>query len=248
MGTAMAYALTQPLLPSLLVFTALGAGMAAPFLLAAAVPGLLGWMPKPGAWMLTFRQLLGWPMLATALWLLYVFTNQTSVWATFVLLTGLMLLSFTLWLYGAAPRFWKALLILVAVATTLLGVHAARQQPLATWQPWSPAAVEDAREEQPVFVDFTADWCITCKVTELTVLNTDTVTSLFAQHNVLFLKADWTRQDPAITQELARHGRKGVPLYLLYRPGEGAPQILPQLITAGTLEQALNAPARPTPE
>lgn len=245
MGTAMAYALTQSLLPSLLVFTALGLGMAGPFLLAAAMPSLLKWLPKPGEWMETFRRLLGWPMLATALWLVYVFTNQTGVWAAFVLLTGLMLLSFTLWFYGMAPLFWKSLLIFGAIALSLFAVHLARQQPSVNWKPWSAEAVENARENQPVFVDFTADWCITCKVTELTVLNTSKVENLFKQHNVLYLRGDWTRQDPDITAELEQHGRKGVPLYLLYLPGNAEPQILPQVLTPGMLEQALASGTTP---
>lgn len=241
MGTAMAYALTQPFLPSLTVFTVLGTGMATPFLLTAIMPSALSWLPKPGAWMATFRHALGWPMLATALWLLYVFAHQTSVWATFVLLAGLLVLSFALWLYGAAPRGWKALLIFLVGMGSLLWLYTSLQQSASSaWQPWSPEAVTSHNEEQPVFVDFTADWCITCKVIEATVLNTTQVQDLFKKHNVLLLKADWTKQNPEITEELARNGRKGVPLYLLYRKGSSQAEILPQILTPSILEEALS--------
>lgn len=247
MGGALAYALGQPLAVSLMVFTAIGLGMASPFLLAAIHPRLLSWLPHPGRWMLTFKHLLGWPMLATGLWLVWVFTNQTSLAAGFLLLLLMLGLAFSLWLYGTRPRhITLALVLFTLVAGGWLlapmgSVSQATPSPEISangWQPWSLQAQQEAiARGKPVFVDFTADWCLTCKVTEATVLNTTTVKTMLNQNGVTLLQGDWTRQDPAITAELARHGRKGVPLYLAYLPGQASPTILPQLLTPSLLEE-----------
>lgn len=240
MGAAMAFALTQPFIPSLAVFIVMGLGMALPFLLASIFPSLLGWLPKPGAWMPTFRHLLGWPMLATALWLIYVYANQTSAALAFALMALLLLYTFLLWFYGVKPRAYKVLLLTFVMVFGLAYLHTVQAKPKTiAWQPWSEEAVNGSREETPVFVDFTADWCITCKVVEATVLNREDTQTLFKKHNTLLLQADWTKQSPEITMELQKHGRKGVPLYLLYLPGKKEPQILPQLLTYGILEDAL---------
>ncbi len=245
MGGAMAYALSQPIWPSLAVFTALGLGLALPFVVLATVPSLLRWLPKPGRWMLTLKHAMGWPLLLTAVWLLWVLTNQTSTLTGFAFMAGLVLLAALLQWWGARPNWRRG----VVVALVCVGLLAALSNNLTslntpssthTWQPWSPTAVAAGQAEQrPVLVDFTADWCLTCKVTEVTVLNTPAAQELFEKHNVLLLQGDWTKQDPAITAELARHGRRGVPLYLLYQPGAPTPTILPQLPTLNDLSTAL---------
>ncbi|RYG62228.1 MAG: hypothetical protein EON60_00470 [Alphaproteobacteria bacterium] len=240
MGGAMAYALTRSLAESLVIFTALGLGMALPFLIAIPFPQVFKWLPKPGKWMSTFRHALGWPMLATALWLTYVFASQTDQFATFMLLTLTLLLALALWVYGTRPhKRMAALPVIVVIVGMYLVSNAVTRQQIIVWQPFSVAAVEQARKSgNPVFVDFTADWCLTCKVTEATVLNTEKTQRLFAHTKTTLFMADWTNQNPEITAELARHGRKGVPLYLLYMPNEEA-EILPQLITYSLLKEKL---------
>ncbi len=247
MGGAMAFALTQTLLESLLVFTTLGLGMALPFLVAIPFPQVFRWLPRPGNWMLTFRHALGWPMLATALWLAYVFTSQTGQAGLFLMLTALLVFTFTLWLLGARPSRLTAVLPLAILAGSLFLFATALNRPHnVLWQPWSATAVEQALQTgNPVFVDFTADWCITCKVTEATVLNTDSVQTLFRQTNTAIFRADWTNQNPEISAELARHNRRGVPLYLLYLPGQPV-QVLPQLLTPGLLKDKLETVPPPT--
>jgi thiol:disulfide interchange protein len=240
MGGAMAYALTQSVAQSVAVFTALGLGMAAPFLVVATFPNLLKFLPKPGAWMVTFKHALGWPMLATALWLAYVFNSLTGQVATFALLSLALLLALGVWLYGQKNSVFRALFVGLVVLGGLWGLPHLGQPSHSAWQPWSSAAVAQAQaENRPVFIDFTADWCLTCKVTEATVLNTAAAQELFAKHNVALLRGDWTRQDAAITAELAKHGRKGVPLYLLYLPGQATPQVLPQLLTLRLLAEKI---------
>ena len=240
MGGAMAYALTQPFIGSFLVFTSLGLGLALPFLIAIPFPSVFRWLPKPGKWMSTFRHLLGWPMLATALWLLYVFASQTGQSTTFLLLAVSLLLALLLWIYGAKPSLFTALLCLIVAAGGLYLVNGFSLRPqVLVWKTWSVAGVEEARKTgNPVFVDFTADWCLTCKVTEATVLNTKTVQTLFADTKTTLFQGDWTNQNPEITEELAKHNRRGVPLYLLYLPGKDA-EILPQLITPSLLKSKL---------
>lgn len=242
MGTAMAYALAQPLAGILYVFTALGLGMVAPLALVALVPQLAALLPRPGAWMESFKQLLGWPLLVTALWLVWVFAGQTGTMALFVLLSLLVVLAFALWLYGlyGNRRSFVLVLAVVAVAAWMLPTYTVRSDAVSPWREWSADAVHEARSGgSPVLVDFTADWCITCKFTEATVLETSAVQNLFARHGVVLFKADWTSYNPAITAELARHGRRGVPLYLLYLSGRDEPLVLPQLLTFGVLEQVL---------
>ena len=241
MGGAMAYALSQSLFVSLIIFTSLGLGLSLPFLLAIPFPQIFKWLPKPGGWMSTFRHALGWPMLATALWLTYVFSSQTGQITTFLLLLVALVLAFTLWLYGTRHSFKVAVFTLIVPVVGLYIVSSYHHKPQTlVWQPWSAAAVEEARKSgNPVFVDFTADWCLTCKVTEATVLNTGTVQNLFSTTKTTLFQADWTSQNPEITQELARHNRKGVPLYLLYLPNK-EPEILPQLLTPGLLKDKLS--------
>lgn len=242
MGTAMAYALGQSFAGIVQVFTALGLGMVAPLALVALFPPFSRLLPRPGAWMETFKQFLGWPLLLTALWLVWVFAGQGGTAAVFVLLILLLAFAFALWLYGLDGSYRGAILVgaVLAAGAWLLPMYLQTNPAPSAWQPWSAEATRTSRlQNVPVFVDFTADWCITCKFTEATVLNTTAVQALFAKHHTVLLKGDWTSYNPDITTELARHGRRGVPLYLLYLPGNEEPLVLPQLLTLGVLRQAL---------
>lgn len=246
MGSAMAYALTQPFLSSFAVFTALGLGLALPFLLAVPFPHIFQWLPKPGPWISTFRHALGWPMLATALWLAYIFATQTMAngsLALFGLFTAALCLSLALWLHGRRGSPITAVAVVIIAVVGLIGLQRlAAAPPPTSWQKFNQSEIVRLSAKQPVFVDFTADWCLTCKVTEATVLNTSRTQALFKSHNTALFRADWTLQSPEITAELARHNRKGVPLYLLYRPGQPQPVILPQILTYATLQSALTKP------
>jgi thiol:disulfide interchange protein DsbD len=244
MGTALGFALTQPTPVALAVFAALGAGMAAPLVLLGHSALARRLLPRPGAWMQRLQQLLAFPLYATALWLFWVAGRQAGVDTMTAALGGALLLALALWLWSTGGwRRGAALLALVAAvaagsyrgeapaAGSLAGGHAA----------WSEAAVREAQAAgTPVFVDFTADWCITCLANERTVLETSTVQSAFAERGVRYLVADWTNRDPVIAGFLARQGRSGIPLYLLYpgRPG-AAPVVLPQLLRKGLVLEAL---------
>lgn len=242
MGAALGYALTQSIAASFVIFTAMGLGLALPFLVIAASPRATRLLPKPGAWMNTFKHALGWPMMLTALWLAYVFQSLTGQVPTFALLLAALMLAFALWIYGQRGTLFRMALIVGLTLGSLMAIHTLTKPTAATpnWQPWSAQAVQAAQANgQPIFVDFTADWCITCKVTEATVLNTAAVQDWFKANNVLLLKADWTARDDAITAELAKHGRQGVPLYLFYTTAKPEPTILPQLLSLGVLQDAL---------
>lgn len=265
MGSALGYSLAQPAGDALLVFGFLGLGMALPYLLLATFPGWLKHLPKPGRWMESFKQFLAFPMFAAAVWLLWVFGLQTSPDALLNLAFGAVGLGFSLWLYG---RFFQGavrlrltsgagllamLLALTGATGAIFGLMQGSQaeaiktrlEARAAWQPWSAQAVKDGLAQgRPVFVDFTAAWCVSCQANKKLVLETEVVQQAFASLKTLQLKADWTKQDPLITAELNRHGRSGVPLYLLFVPGQTHPNILPELLTQGQVLSALGLPAR----
>ena len=250
MGSALGYAVTQPVIVALAIFAALGFGLALPFLLLGFVPALARLLPRPGAWMLTFKQVMAFPLYLTAAWLLWVLTRQAGADALGLALIGCVAVAFALWLYGRPARGrWSnafALLALLAAAAALCspflnsGAAAAQQTAVdADHEAWSAARVAALRAEgKTIFVDFTADWCITCKVNERGVLRSAAVRAAFAEQGVVTLVADWTRSDPAITTALAAFGRNGVPLYLVYLKG-GEPRVLPQVLTPGNVLAAL---------
>jgi thiol:disulfide interchange protein DsbD len=261
MGSALGYTLGSSTLEALVVFTAIGVGMAAPYVLLGLFPAWLRWLPRPGRWMETFRQLLAFPMYATAAWLAWVLGQQAGIDAVLALAIGAVLLALALWLAGrfvqqgsGARRTWAAALALVSFALAIWTAWPQRDgntppaqagaagatDAAAAWQPWSRARVAEALASgRPVFVDFTAAWCVSCQANKRLVLERDAVLSAMAQRAVVRLKADWTNRDPAITAELARYGRNGVPLYLLHAPGQSEPQILPELLTPGIVLDAL---------
>lgn len=248
MGTALGFALTQPAAVALLIFAALGFGLALPFLLLGFFPRLAALLPRPGAWMQTFKQLMAFPLYLSAVWLLWVLSHQTSANAAMLVLLGLVLIAFALWLWPRRhwlPRLLRIAALLLAVsllASPLLRMApatAAAPQQAAGQQPYSDARLAELRAaHRTVFVDFTADWCITCKVNERAVLDSARVRDAFARDDVAWLVGDWTRQDPAITRVLEQFHRSGVPLYLVYVDG-GEPRVLPQILTPDLVIDAL---------
>ena len=256
MGASLGAAVALPSAQGLAVFAALGLGMALPYLLASAWPAVARLLPRPGGWMAHFKTAMAFPMFATVVWLVWVLGVQVGVDGVAALLALLVALAFAAWALGSpalGPRARSgfgavaAVLVLAALVWTVpaLRQEAAARAPVAgeDWQPWSPERVAQAQAAgQPVFVDFTAAWCVTCQFNKRSTLGTAPVAAAFKARNVLLLRADWTRRDAAISAELARLGRSGVPVYLLYTPGAAGPRILSEILTVSEVLAALNAP------
>lgn len=250
MGAALGYALMQPAAIAVIVFATLGLGLALPFLLLGFFPWLGAWLPRPGPWMETFKQLMAFPLYLTVIWLLWVLGRQTDMDGAAIGLLGLVLIAFALWLRSGSERNrLRTLLTTVALAGALaLLLHPALRVPAtravssaAGEEPYSDRRLAELRaQKRAVFVNFTADWCISCKVNEKVALDNETVRKAFSDKNVVWLTADWTTADPEITAALARFGRSGVPLYLLYPP-VGEPRLLPQILTPDILLDALSS-------
>ncbi|HSW14250.1 MAG TPA: protein-disulfide reductase DsbD domain-containing protein [Solimonas sp.] len=247
MGSAVGYAVTQGSGLALLVFAVLGLGLALPFLLIGFFPRLAAWLPRPGAWMETFKQAMAFPLYLTVAWLLWVLARQAGPDAMGLVLVGMVLVALAVWLWPRRGMFATAIKLgALLLAATLLwqpqlvpgpASHASSAQGAEVW---SEAKVAELRAQgQTIFVDFTADWCLTCKVNERVALRTDAVQEAFRQRGVAFLVADWTRNDPAITHVLERFQRPGVPLYLVYVNG-GEPKVLPQVLTPQIVIDSLN--------
>jgi suppressor for copper-sensitivity B len=267
LGTAVGFALAREAFEVLAVFTAIGVGMALPYLLLAVAPGAARWLPKPGAWMETLKGVMGFLLAGAMVWLLYVLGNQIAP-ERLALFEGVLLaVALATWLASRAPlgsaprRLWGAAALVVAVgAIALAGGGSAPARGAAVeddpggiaWRAWDPAEAERlASAGTPVFLDITADWCVTCKVNERLILETPEVRSALARHGVVAMKGDWTHRDDAIADFLASHGRYGIPFYMVYRPGR-EPAVLPELITKDLVISALAAaasgapPSRPT--
>ncbi len=258
MGSALGYTLGRPALEVFAVFAAIGLGMALPYVLLGMFPGALRWLPRPGRWMESFRQLLAFPMFATVAWLAWVLGLQVGMDAVLALAMGAVLVALAAWLYGrfvqASAGTRRGLAAVLALAAFAAGVwlawpavqpdaqtaRAGAAAPGEQWQDWSEQAVARARGEgRPVFVDFTAAWCVSCQVNKKLVLEREPVAGEMARREVLRLRADWTQRDPRITAALASHGRNGVPLYLLYLPGEAEPRVLPEILSPGIVTAEL---------
>ncbi len=247
MGTALGFAIGQPPLIALLVFAALGAGMASPLVLLGYSGLARKLMPKPGAWMDTLKQLLAFPLYGTAIWLFWVAGRQTGVNTMTAALAGALILALGLWLWRYG-NWGKALALACLLGAFSLGSwraldeNGSRAAQLASDRiAWSEQALAELRAAgTPVFVDVTADWCITCLANESAVLLTDEMTAAFAAHGVAYMVADWTNYDADIAAFLRRHNRNGIPLYLMY-PGDpnGEPLLLPQLLTSNMVLEAL---------
>jgi thiol:disulfide interchange protein DsbD len=251
MGASLGFAIDMPVVQALTVFAALGVGMALPYLLACYVPAVVRWLPRPGAWMQTFRHAMAFPMFATVVWLVWVLGQQSGVDAAAALLALLLVLTALIWALGLAGKS-RVILTLIALLMTagiayyavpLITTQAAASTQAETgelWQPWSADKVQSLQAaNQPVFVDFTAAWCVTCQVNKRTTLSNPQVLDTFAQRKVQLLRADWTRQDPAITQALHALGRSGVPVYVLYAPGK-APVVMTELLSKSEVLDALH--------
>ena len=243
MGTAIGYALTQSGSYATLVFLALGTGFALPFTALAFAPPLVHLIPRPGVWMIRFREFLAFPMFATAVWLSWVLSEQVgSTGLAIALSTGLGLV-FLFWLLPLLHVWPRRVAGTVgAAALVAAGLQIGSAASPAPWQTWSPQAVADAqRDGKTVLVDFSAAWCVTCLVNERVALENSAVVAGFQKHGVVLLKADWTNRDSTISAELDRYGRSGVPLYLFYPAHRrGRATVLPQILTPGIVLGALD--------
>ena len=249
MGVAMGYTLTQPWWITLIVFSTLGLGLALPMLAFAIRPQLANRLPRPGYWMIRLKQFLAFPILATAIWLLWVLVRQTSSNILVLILSGLLLLMFGIWLTKGGGRISRVLGILVVIAslTAILGVPqvtpASSEQATVEVEaePYASAVLQThLNAGQSVFINMTADWCITCKVTEKRLLNTEAVDQLFNDNGIIRVTGDWTRYDPLITEYLNSFDRVGVPLYVVNHPGM-EPIVLSQFPSFDELERAITA-------
>jgi thiol:disulfide interchange protein DsbD len=258
MGAALGYALSGSALTTLLVFAALGVGMATPYALLAWFPAWRRRLPRSGPWLAHLKQLLAFPLYGTVIWLAWVLGAQRDNDAVVRLLFAMLALGFVLWTWrivrGGGARGWMtasaaALVAGVVIAAPLFARDTdavARSSAVRAsdgWDPWTPAKVAELQAAgRTVFVDFTAAWCVTCQVNERLVLGTSEARAAFAQGNVALLRADWTRRDPAITEALARLGRNGVPVYVVYRPGQPA-RLLPEILNTQAVLDAIGAGA-----
>ena len=247
MGAAIGFALAQPAWVTLAVFTMLGLGLALPYVLLSLRPEWTRVLPKPGAWMEVLKQATAVPLFATVIWLTWVYGQLFSgsvdgVSAVAGLLGCFLLLSVAGWVLGRWPGRWSSAVIGLAIVVLGLGITLSRSraETKTSWVPYSTSALAEARKSgKPVFVDFTAAWCLSCQFNERTVLNSDDVQKRFRDGNVVLMKADWTKYDPAITAELEAVGRSGVPTYVIY-PAKRAADVLPEVLTKGIVIAALD--------
>lgn len=259
MGASLGLAVTLPTAEALSVFAALGFGMALPYLAASAWPRVAQAMPRPGVWMSHFKTLMAFPMFATVVWLVWVLGQQTGIDGAAALLLLLVALAFAAWALGSpglgtvARRGFGTAAVLLMAATLFWAGPSLRQEVVPAaggaggtvsanggWQPWSVERVAQARAEgRPVFVDFTAAWCVSCQFNKRTTLSRDEVLKAFDERKVLLLRADWTSRDAAITAELGRLGRNGVPVYALYAPGAAGPQLLSEILSVDEVRTAI---------
>lgn len=259
MAGALGFAATQPAFAALSIFAMLGAGLAFPYFILCAIPALRKALPKPGAWMEGFRQFLAFPMFATVIWLGLTLVKQDNYLFLMPLLSAVLAVAFAVWLIARQPKSLfgkglKGILMILALSLIILTPHkfeayvmndaqgeeSNKHSAMGEHAAFSQDALKRALASdasQPIFVYLTADWCITCKVNERRVLNTDDITNLFAEHNVLVFKGDWTKRNSDITEYLTLFDRNGVPLYVYYGPADPAtgvrpaPVILPQLLS-----------------
>ena len=255
MGAALGFALIAPEAVAIGIFLALGLGLAAPYLVATIIPGWQRLLPRPGGWMELVKQLLAFPLYGTVAWLMWVLIQEAGPGASLGALFGLVLVGFAVWVYGqtrlaarrgrrlgtglAAAGTAAAILLAVSLPTTGAGMASTAAQDRLAYEPFTAqrlSALEAAGK--PVFVNLTASWCVTCLINERVALDSEAVRQAFAARGIVALKGDWTTQNPEITALLQQFGRSGVPLYLLYR-GNGEPVILPQILTAASVLDAL---------
>ncbi|MGC1176200.1 protein-disulfide reductase DsbD family protein, partial [Polaromonas sp.] len=251
MGASLGYAVGLPALQALVVFATIGVGMALPYLAASAVPAVARALPRPGAWMVTFKQLMAFPMFATVAWLVWVLGQQSGIDGAGALLALLVLMALALWSLTLKGRS-RTVAATLSIALGAAGVWAIGQnviKPLGAssvaatssgrWQAWEPGRVDQLTAEgRSVFVDFTAAWCVTCQYNKTTTLANAEVLADVDAKNVALLRADWTRRDPAVTAALSQLGRNGVPVYVIYKPGR-APVVLSEILSVSDVRAEL---------
>ncbi|HOW26899.1 MAG TPA: protein-disulfide reductase DsbD family protein [Elusimicrobiota bacterium] len=266
MGSALGFALAQPVGVAMMVFTSLALGLSFPYLLLSFNPALLRYVPKPGRWMLILKQVMGIFLLLTSLWLLWVMKQQVAGGVLLRFMLSLILVGGAAWIFGRGTGFDRSestrrlasgtAILLIAVGLAW-GIHLVKKPVEKTvapgsseglaWEPFSEQRLDGLRQQGlPVFVDFTAAWCLTCQVNERTTLRSERVIRLFKERGIHALKADWTTRDDSITRALQRYDRSGVPLYVYYAPGpHREPLLLPAMITPSTLIDAIQMEGSP---
>lgn len=260
MGTALGFAIVQPPIVTMIIFTSLALGMAFPYLLLSIFPAWLKYLPKPGAWMETLKQFMGFPLVATVIWLVWVLGLQTGSDGVAALLITLLLASLGVWIYGKWGTFnnknsvkilSRIVTVVLIIAGLFFGINITASSfnkdntiinntSGVQWEKFSQARVDELRAEgRPIFIDFTAAWCLTCQVNERVAINKTEVIAKLKEKNVAALKADWTSRDDEITKALAKFGRNSVPLYVIYAENLSEPLILPEVLTTGIVLEAL---------
>ena len=258
LGTALGFAFTQSAIVILAIFSSIALGMSLPYFLLSAQPAWLKFLPKPGPWMLRVKQLMGFLLIATLIFLLSVLGAQRGVAGLIWTCAFLLVLSLVCWLKGvfmtpvASARTRASVLLLMLLLVIGSGYYfiwekfqtASAVGPTASagsgWEKFTPERLaSELQQGHPIFIDFTAEWCITCKFNESTVLETGAVRAAFSEHQIVKLKADWTNGDPAITKLLKQFGRPGVPLYVLYPGGTAQPYVFPELLTKNIVLEKL---------
>jgi thiol:disulfide interchange protein DsbD len=249
MGPALGFAISQTSLVALLVFAFLGLGMALPFVALTLIPSLTQKLPKPGQWMDNLKQFLAFPMYLTAIWLLWVVGRQTGIEIVIAICVGLVLMLMAIWFWQLAaknsPSTFNTLIKLVAIGLFISAIAypstKLENNDQTRWQDYSPQRLSELRQSgQAVFVNLTADWCITCLVNERIAMGEGFYQAL-EDNNISYLKGDWTHKDPEITALLNQYNRNGVPLYLLFAKDSGSAEILPQFLTTAILIEALES-------
>jgi len=258
MGTALGVAITLPAVIALLIFAVLGLGMATPYVLLSMFPALMKYLPKPGAWMETFKQIMAFPLFATAIWLIWVFGQQVGVNGLTQLLVGLLLFSIGIWIIHRWNAMYissmsriisRSVVTVLIVGGFLFSIAVNPVEPGGSasnsygveWENFSAELVNDYRDqERIVFIDFTAAWCITCKANERIIFSSSEVKQRFNDLDVVMVKADWTNRNPEITRALESYGRNGVPLYVLYNGPDSEPVILPEILSPRIVLDALD--------
>jgi thiol:disulfide interchange protein len=248
MGASLGFALGLPAWQALAVFAALGIGMALPYLAASLMPALANLLPRPGAWMDVFKKFMAFPMLATVVWLLWVIGQQTGIDGAAALLVMLLCVAMLVWALSLRGRSRVVLTIISiaiglgfmpAIGGNIFKIQEKNEIQAAGWQAWEPGKVEQLlAQNKPVFVDFTAAWCVTCQYNKKTTLADAAVLQDFDTKKVHLLRADWTKRDPAITQAITQLGRSGVPVYVLYKPGS-APVVMSEILSVTQIQAEL---------
>jgi thiol:disulfide interchange protein len=258
LGPALGFAVTLPAMQALLMFSSIGLGLASPFLLLSLMPGLVARLPRPGAWMESFKQGMSFLLFGTVAFLVWVLTGMVEGQPLLFTLLGLVVVALGCWIYGrwSLPykpvRVRRTALVLALVAVTAgialgwpevekgaAGPAGSQVENGLTWEAWSPEKLAELRAAgRPVYIDYTAKWCITCQVNKR-VYKDAGLQALIAEKKVALLKADWTNEDPRITEALAALGKAAVPVNVLYVPGEDSPVILPELLSVDTVSAEL---------